>query len=491
MKKILSWGLLIFGGLILLLFLANLFVKNQLRQELDDQLKASAYEGLSVNIFSNTFSIQNVEMRRDRFALNADKIHAGGLSYFKYLFNDKVEFDELKFISPAFRLFPADTSVDNTKTKKSQRQVLFKSILVKDGSFSKKSNDSAKATFYTHIPMAQVRNVNTGMQLSNLQSYNVKLDNIYLKMNAEHYISVEELSAIDGKVDIVDFKIRSFLPREEFTREIPYEKDHITLDVNRISLDSLDVGMRNDSMYIRNSNMTVHKGILNIYRNKLLADDPNTIPLYSQLLRQAPILLNFQKVFVENSEIMYEERARAEGGPAVIRFAAVNGEINNLHNLRELSSQPKITANGDFMRGTPVNIEWTFPVFDPSDSFQISGRFGHLEGEALDAFLVPSLNIRMRGALDHAFFNFYGNDDGLQGDFRMEYEDFKIELLTKRKHNKKGFLSSLANLLVDNKQEPDEEESRDVQVERDKNRSFWNFIWQGLREGLIDSVGQL
>jgi hypothetical protein len=209
------------------------------------------------------------------------------------------------------------------------------------------------------------------------------------------------------------------------------------------------------------------------------------------LLREAPLYLNFEKVLVENSEIVYEEQVKPEDGPAIVRFTAVNADINNLHNIRELKSQPKITANADFMRGTPINMDWTFPVFDPQDKFQISGSFGSLEGEALDPFLVPSMNARARGTVNNVYFNFYGNDDILQGDYRMEYDTFKIELLTKGKEKEKGFLSSIANLFVDNKQEPDEGGGEDVKVERNKHRSFWNYAWKGLREGLIDAVGQL
>jgi hypothetical protein len=236
--------------------------------------------------------------------------------------------------------------------------------------------------------------------------------------------------------------------------------------------------------------MTITNANLNVYRNKLVEDNPSPIPLYSKMLRELPFFLNLNLVQVENSEIIYEEQVKEEGGPGIVRFAGVNGEIKNLHNVRDLETQPKITANADFMRGTPVSIDWTFPVFDPQDQFQISGRFGGLEGEALDPFLIPSLDVQARGTLNEVYFNFYGNEEVLRGDFRMDYDKFKIELLNK-KEKKKGVFSAIANLFVDNKQEPDEGGGQDVRVERTKNRSFWNYVWKGLREGLIDAVGQL
>ena len=460
-KRKTVWLLSGVAGLILVMFLVNLYVKNRIQQQLDSVVRASDYKDLSVNIFLNTFSVEDLKMEQDRFAGSVDKIRLSGLSYFKYLFNNKIEIDELELISPEVRIFPKDSSAKN---KANQREVLINNISVKDGSFSKMSSDTAAASFYTHVPTAEVRNVKTGMKLSEIDSYHLELDTVFLKMNKEHYIDIGSLLADDGRVDISDLKIRSFFPRTEFINQIPYEKDYVKLDVKHISLDSLNFKRRNDSLYLTNPQMTIREAYLNIYRNKLLPDDPRSKALYSKKLREAPVYLNFEKVLVENSEILYEEQVKAEEAPARVQFTAVNGEIDNLHNLRELSSQPKITANADFMEVTPVNIEWTFPVFDPQDRFKISGTFGRLEGEALDPFLVPSLNARARGTVNDVYFNFYGNDDVLQGDFKMDYENFKIELLTAEKEKKQGFLSSIANLFVDNEQEPEEGDGQDVRV---------------------------
>lgn len=493
-KKNTIWILLVVGGLVLLLFLTNFYVKHKVRQELDQRLQQNGYTDLSVNIFSNNFSIKNMEARQDRFSLKAEKVRASGLSYYKFLFNDKLEINDFELISPQIKIFPKDSasSKDSAAADSSAKmKIQIRKFLVKNGSLSKQSDDTATTSLFARIPEAFVNNVKTGMKLSELNSYRLQLDSVYLRMNPQHYIDVGKVSAEDGNVEMKDFKIRSFFPRNEFLRKIPYEKDYITLDVEKISLDSLNLAMRNDSLYVQNRNMTINKANLNIYRNKLVKDDTTTKPLYSKMLREAPVYINFENVVVENSEIVYEEQVKVEDGPAKVRFAAVNGEINNLHNLREISSQPKITANADFMEGTPVNIDWTFPVFNALDKFQISGEFGRLEGEALDPFLIPSMNARARGTVNDIYFNFYGNDDVMQGDFRMNYDNFEIELLTAEKEEKKGFLSAIANLFVDNEQEPEEGGGENVKVERTKNRSFWNYAWKGLREGLIDVVGQL
>lgn len=487
-KKKAGWIIAGVAGLVLLFFLVNLYVKNKIEQQLGEQLQVTAYKDLSVNILFNRFSVENLKLDQKRFSGNIEKVKLSGLSYSEYLFNNNIVINEFELVRPQITVFPKDSSAKETS---GQQKLQIKNLRVKNGKFSRQSADTTETMVYAHVASAAVENIHSGMQLSNINSYQLEVDSLFLKMNPEHYIDVGRLSAKNGQVEISDFKIRSFFNRKEFVQRIPYEKDYVRLDVNEIKLCSLHFEMRKDSLYLRNSKMTLAGANLNIYRNKLVADYPNVKPLYSKMLRNAPIFINFEKVVVNNSEIVYEEQVKAGEQPAIVRFAAVKGEVDELHNLKELSSQPRITASADFMQCTPVSIDWTFPVFNAQDKFQISGNFGTIQGEALDPFLVPSLNARARGTINSVYFNFFGNDDVMQGDFRMEYDDLKVELLTKKKEEKKGFLSAIANLFVDNEQEPEEGGSYDVQVERTKNKSFWNFAWKGLREGLLDAVGQL
>lgn len=232
------------------MFLANYYVKQKLQQELEAQLQKSAYKELSVNIFLNKFSIKDVQTRQDGFALQSGEISAGGFSYYKYLFQDKIQVNYIKVISPQLKLLPQDSAVK--KDQKAGRQVLINQLSLEDGSFRNVGRDTTSASFFAHVPRAEVQNVTSGMQLSDLRSYQLEVDTLYMKMNPEHYIDVGKISANNGNIDIGDFKIRSFFPRNEFVRRIPYEKDWITLDVKQITLDSLSFQNQNDSLYLKN-----------------------------------------------------------------------------------------------------------------------------------------------------------------------------------------------------------------------------------------------
>ena len=93
------------------------------------------------------------------------------------------------------------------------------------------------------------------------------------------------------------------------------------------------------------------------------------------------------------------------------------------------------------------------------------------------------MNITATGTITSLNFDFKGNNDIMNGKFRITHKDLKVNILDKDTKEKKKFLSAVANLVVkkDSKKFP---ESVDIYVERNKQRSFFNFYWKGIEDGL-------
>lgn len=486
-RKKLFFFIVIPAVAILLLFLLNLFVRNKIKdrlQELDSQI---SYEDLDVNIYFNRYSLEEVKTQQDLFSLGAKKVIFKGISYSGFLFDNELQLDKLEMQEPQITYF---TGVQQDGKKKAgERQVKIGEIVLSNGNFSSKENDTAATTLFLKFPQVKLKPGKNFSSL-NFDSYQIAVDSAYVKMNEEHYIDVGSAEAEDGEVRITDFRIASFYPKNEFDRKIPYEKDRIDLKVPHISLQDLQIKKVNDTLHIKDSKIQISEAFLEIYRNKLVADDTRRKPLYNEMLRNAPVKLNLKQVFVEKSEIIYEELVQEDRPAAVIRFTQVDGEIENLQNISDSLPQPQVTANAHFMRGTPVSLTWSFPVFDYLNQFEVSGEFGKINGEALDPFLVPAMDVRARGQIYKILFNFYGNDDLLKGDYAMDYDKLKVVILKDEGTEKKNILSALANLLVENEGEAGFQE-KEISVERNKQRSYWNYLWLGLREGFIDIVKQL
>lgn len=486
-KKVLFTLLAIITGVVLLIFLLNFYVKQRVENQLSKLEAPVEYTSLGVNVITNNFSLSDLKTRQATFALSAPKMNFRGLSYYKFLFKDQLVIDEIEMEEPSIRYFSKDSVSKDTSQK---RNFTVKSFLLKNGDFSRSNSDTSEVNFFVSFPEIEVKGVEN-FRNPDFKSYRADIDSVYLKMNAQHYIQIGNIEAKNGRVKLLDFGILPLYSKEVFDQKIEIEKDRISLEVDSIFMENFAVEKLRDTLLLSDSKMTVSHAILEIYRNKLVKDDVRRKPLYNELLRKAPVKLNFKQVLVENSEIIYEEQVQESRQPAIIRFTDVSAEINNLNNLSSIEiPQPKITARANFMRGTPVNLSWTFPVFDMDNSFSISGSFGSLEGEALDPFLVPALDLQARGEINDIHFNFSGNENILSGDFKMNYDDLKVELLKKEGKEKKGFFSAIANLFVENKGEARAEEKQ-IEVERNKERSFWNFVWLGLRQGFLNTVSQL
>ena len=71
----------------------------------------------------------------------------------------------------------------------------------------------------------------------------------------------------------------------------------------------------------------------------------------------------------------------------------------------------------------------------------------------------------------------------MNGKFRITHKDLKVSLINKETKEKKKFLSAVVNLVVkkDSQKFP---ESADIDVTRNKERSFFNFYWKGIEDGL-------
>lgn len=486
-KRIFFIVLTITAGLILLFFLLNIYVKEKIETELSRLDPPLTYEKLDLNIFLNDLSLTKVNTRQKTFSLSSKKASLDGLSYYGFLFKDLIKIKKIRLEEPSIRYIPRD-SVTNDTTQK--RHIEVGTLLLKNGNFSRAKSDTSAADLFISFPEVELNGLDNSGDLK-LESYKLRLDSLYLKMNAEHYIEVGNTEAEDGKVKLTDFRIVPVDTKKEFDRKIPYEKDRISLKVNEINLENFIIDEINDTLFLEQSKMTISQAGLEIYRNKQVKDDVRKKVLYNELLREAPVKIHFEEVMIENSEIIYQERVQEGQKPAVIRFADVTAEIRHLNNLNSKEiPQPKITARANFMRGTPVEFTWTFPVFDANNSFAISGNFGALKGESLDPFLVPAMDLRARGEINSIKFDFQGNEDRMAGSFIMDYENFQVELLKENGKEKKNFLSTIANLFVENKPEAGTEDKR-IEVKRDKQRSFWNYVWLGLRQGFQNTLSQL
>ena len=215
-------------------------------------------------------------------------------------------------------------------------------------------------------------------------------------------------------------------------------------------------------------------------------DDLSIKPLYSKLLREIPFELKVDTLSITNSNLVYEEEKSFDKGAGKLEFSAFNLKATQINSGYQKTKLPDVVIAIDckFMKRSPMHVDWRFNVMDKADSFKIKGRILNFETGKLAVFTKPYLNATTEGTFEQVYFNLAGNDNVAGGDFALKYHGLKVTLYQKKDREKKSKLKSwIGNLLISDDSDGDLVE-HEVSVERIKEKSFFNYFWRCIAEGM-------
>ena len=138
----------------------------------------------------------------------------------------------------------------------------------------------------------------------------------------------------------------------------------------------------------------------------------------------------------------------------------------------------------NFMNASRLIVDWKFNVMDKSDGFNINGTLTNFDVERMSPFTKPYMNVSTKGHIDELHFNLIGNDQRDSGDLAVKYDNLKFIIFKKDNPKKKNkLLTFVANIFV-KKDTKDSVKETHVALERNPEKSFYNFIWSSIAQGL-------
>ncbi len=316
--------------------------------------------------------------------------------------------------------------------------------------------------------------------------YTVICDSLFYQPNVFYQIRGKDFKTTEQTLSIGAFEMVPQQNRKSFVKLIAKEKDQYAIKGKSITVNQMKWGFEKDELFLHLNGLVLDEVAANIYRNKLPEDDLTKKKLYNDLLRNIPFEFKLDTLFVKNSELVYEEEVDFSKGPGAISFSKFNLFATGIASGKNKSKMPDVNINvkANFMNVAPLEVDWTFNVLDKSDGFNIKGKIFNFPAERIAAFSKPYVNASVSGDIDEIYFNFSGNDDNLKGDFAINYDDLKVSIYRKNERKKKNkFLTAIANLFVkdDTKEKVT---AAEVELERIKEKSFYNFLWRSIAEGL-------
>lgn len=410
--------------------------------------------------------------------------------------------NKLEFVDKKLNLDLKDVLVNNIngtikagekKQNKTSEPGIIQSVIVRKMSL-KNSNiiyDNGKEPLAFHDLNATANNIELSPK-SNQPGLSFKVKDYYVTTRNLAYktkfynMSLGLLKLNKNKIQINNFAMKPLVSRAQFIKMIPVERDLYDLKAGQITAEG-EWDLFSHNKMVNASHVGIESANANIFRSKIPKDDPKIKALYSKMLRSIKIPMTINNLDLKNSVLVYEEDTPESMGPGKLTFSNFNMNVKNLNSAKTKGKPTKvdIKINCSFMNLSPLSVNWSFDVADQNDGFAISGKTTNLPVSGINPFIRPYLHVTATaGTIQEMLFNFKGNPAGLHGTFNLKHKDLKIAVLNKNNHEKKGFLTAVANIFIKSDSGSFPESVAVENVERDPTKSFFNLFWKGIEQGL-------
>ena len=151
-----------------------------------------------------------------------------------------------------------------------------------------------------------------------------------------------------------------------------------------------------------------------------------------------------------------------------------------------------LVATATIYGNAPVHFDFRTAVFDSSDHFSVKAKIGPLPFTVFNAMTNDLLLVRTTGGtIGGIDYTFEANDKRGHGRVDIEYANLKLSIAKRDGSRDKNVLKTfLANQVIRSKNLRDSGNFRhgDFTVERVQDKQIFNYMWRGLREGMMETA---
>ncbi|SDE85499.1 hypothetical protein SAMN05421636_10860 [Pricia antarctica] len=490
-------------GIAIAQLMAKSAISDFLVRKLPPQIQLE-YKNMNVNILTGTIGIKDISLDfydSDSMLLNTsvrmDAISLEGLGYWDFLLFNKINARQLLLEHPQVRYYPyrllTEKNAEPEGVVKLRRAIAIGKLSVEEGRLDLLQQDKDSIALSIKNVNFFVANARTGSELITKKipveygNYELTADSLYVNLGSYEKLDVTTLLWNQDQAKVTGLQLHSKYDKEELSQHLTTERDHINLKIPEMDLDSIRFGFEKDTFFIRTATGTIRKPNLEMYRDKLIADDNTTKKLYSRMMRELPIHIDVPKFEILDGKIRYSERVADVTDPGKLSFDKVNATLSNISNIYPSGGKTSIKAKTQFMGDADMTLDWSFDVNRTNDAFLAAGTVTNFNTTSINPFLVSNLRAKASGTIDQLYFTVSGNAVSSAGDMRMKYDDFRFQVLKKDRSEINKFLTVVGNLFVNSGSNTNAEGFRygSIDAERDPTKSFFNYLWLNVRDGTI------
>ncbi|NVN17628.1 DUF748 domain-containing protein [Muricauda sp. HICW] len=498
-SRILKIGVGIVLVLILASVAAQLFFSSKVKTILNEKIPKKlnfTYGDISTNVFSGKISLTQISGNDPDNSMDfkAESITISGLEYWPLLQNGDVTIGELDLVSPniVYRQKERDTS-SKKKTVGPKKKYKVENFRIKNGRFQmlNKDADSTATVQGIDFTLSDIHfDENTAKEKIPFAygDYELNTEKSYFNMSRLEFIEFGNMQLTPDSGRFQQFVLRTKYSKTELSRRLAVEHDHYDLTIDTIALKNWGFDIEKQLPYFHLEEMQLKHPVFYVYRDKLLPDDTTHKKMYNQALRNLPLDLQVDSVQILNGKIGYEERVKEDIEPNNLIFTNIDATIGNLHS-RGLGNVD-IDINAKLMDNGPFTLDWSFDPKSKANKFVVKGSLSNFQSQSINPFLKSNLGAEVKGNVQQLYFTISGNELESQGDMKMKYEDFEFIVLKKDRLGVNKLLTAVVNLFANKGDKTDEDGFRygNFKVSRNQDKSFFNYLWINLKEGLVSTM---
>jgi len=118
----------------------------------------------------------------------------------------------------------------------------------------------------------------------NYETLDVELQELYLDLSRFEELKVASLSFEENNLEFENLSITSKYNKEALSKRLTVERDYVDFKVPQGNFEALELGTVKDSFAVSIKRFNLNNSELNLYRNKLIADDFTVKTLYGTRL---------------------------------------------------------------------------------------------------------------------------------------------------------------------------------------------------------------
>ena len=476
------------------------YLKNDLPQSVEvgySALSVSSWQGkfilLKPKIIKkgNTSKIQYLQMAIDTLVVD-------GISYWDYWIHDKISIEMVRISNPKI-VYNHNKSVDTKQYESLNLATIKKHVEIE--TFQMTHSDVTVFNAQTDSLILNSKNIDATIQNIELFDketknkkalsfgpYQLSFENLFYQLNDFDNVTVKKAGINNERTKLNTVTLKTKYTKQKLSSLLKTERDHFDISIDSIELYNQDFGFK-QVFYVPKT--ILYQAKTNIYRDKLVEDDPTIKPLYGEMLKTINFDFMLKEVVIKNSHINYYERAKADNSGGEISFSDFEATLQNVGNTYKSPEKTTIKIQTNFMKSSPLKVDWSFDANDSSGSFLFSANLGTFQTNNINKFSAPNLHVRFEGDILKTYFTISGNTSTSRVDLKTKYQEFDIIALRNDGKRKNKLVSTILNIFVSKDSKEASGNFRfgsEEAVERDQTKSVFNFVWLNVKAGLLDAM---